>query len=198
MEKQKSNKTKIISRIAYWTLLMFVMSLALITAISVSGVIPGLKLLVVQSGSMEPTLQTGSVIASVPKSDYKKGDIISFVNPEDALRKSLVTHRIVDVENKNGKILYTTKGDANTRADFNKIEKSSVVGSTRINVPYIGRIITFAKSQVGFVTLIVIPATLIIYTELLSLKREVGKLLAERKRKKFADKYQSFGFTKMV
>lgn len=198
MENQKTSKTKIFSRIAYWALLMFVASLALITAISVSGVIPGLKLLVVQSGSMEPTLQTGSVIASVPKSEYKKGDIISFVNPEDALKRSLITHRIVDIERKDGKVFYTTKGDANTRADFNKIEKASVVGSTRINVPYIGRIISFAKSQVGFVTLIVVPATLIIYTELLSLKKEVGKIMAERRRRKLANKYHNFGFTKMV
>jgi len=36
--------------------------------------------------------------------------------------------------------------------------------------------VTFAKSKEGFLLLIVIPATLIIYSEILNIKNEIKKL----------------------
>ncbi len=41
--------------------------------------IPGnYKLLIVQSGSMEPNIHTGSVVVVKPAENYKAGDVITF------------------------------------------------------------------------------------------------------------------------
>ncbi|MCL4366902.1 hypothetical protein M1563_01915, partial [Patescibacteria group bacterium] len=40
------------------------------------------------------------------------------------------------------------------------------------------------KTPTGFILLVIIPATIIVYSELMNIKNETVKLLAERKRRK--------------
>src|SRR5699024_10647649 len=72
----------------------------------------GYELKTVLSGSMEPLIQTGSVIV-VRQTDgtdhFQEGDIVTFVTEE----KLLVTHRIIEVEGAE----YITKGDNNNGPD---------------------------------------------------------------------------------
>lgn len=68
----------------------------------------GKSILVVRTGSMEPTINPGDMIVISKEYEYKKGDIVTFY--EDG---TFVTHRIVKI-NEDG---YTTKGDANDLED---------------------------------------------------------------------------------
>src|SRR3989304_10012893 len=73
---------------------------------------------VVYSGSMEPAIQTASVIVSIPRKDYFQGDIITF-SPSGS-SKDLVTHRIALKQFPEGVIgspTYLTAGDANKNFD---------------------------------------------------------------------------------
>lgn len=83
--------------------LILIVFLVLITAVVISkasGGEPsffGYQIKTVLSGSMEPGIQTGSIVAIKPGGDmtrFQKGDVITFLNPDNIL----ITHRVVDAE----------------------------------------------------------------------------------------------------
>lgn len=130
----------------------------------------GLKSFVVVSGSMEPTIPTGSIIYTVKKDFYANNDIVAF---ED--RGRTISHRIVDVKGIGNEIYYATKGDANNVEDSDMIVRSNIVGATVFFIPYIGKIIMAFKTPIGFGIGIVVPSILFIAMELWTIKREIEK-----------------------
>jgi len=137
---------------------------------------------------MEPTVPVGSLILSKPVSQYNVGDIITFksVKEKDVKNPRLTTtHRIVSLEKiSSGKIEYKTKGDANDAPDISTVPQELILGKMVFMVPYLGYPISLAKTQAGFIFLIVIPATLIIYSEILNIKNESKRLIQERRKRK--------------
>lgn len=129
------------------------------------------KVLIVRSGSMEPTVPVGSLVVAEKQTSYGVGDIVTFKQEE-----SFVTHRITAAYD--GK--FWTKGDANTSPDGSPVPYSAVVGKLRWTLPYAGYIVTFAKTPLGFSLLIVFPALLIVIQEILAIGRELEK---EQKRR---------------
>lgn len=127
------------------------------------------KILLVQSGSMSPAINTGDLVVVKPISKYKKGDIITFLSNN----RFNVTHRIVSVEN--NKI--TTKGDANKVNDQEIVDLSQLLGKVNYRIPYFGYLIIFVKTIPGLITLIVIPSTIIVYQEILQIKKNFKKVL---------------------
>ena len=161
----------------YWLLISALIIIATSTAFSALKIPGGLKMLVVQSGSMEPTIKTGSVILIKKQDTYSTGDIISFVGAGS----DSTTHRVTKTNIVKGKEIFNTKGDVNKGEDQEKVGIDSVLGKTVFTVPYLGYLIAFTKTQQGFIFLIVVPATLIIFSEILNIKKEV--LLWREKRK---------------
>lgn len=138
--------------------------------------LPGnFKAFVVQSGSMEPTVKTGSLIFVKPAQSYEVGDIINMVNG-----KSSVTHRIVTKKTENGTTVFETKGDANEEADVELTPQSKVFGKMLFGLPYAGYPVAYAKTQKGFLLLVIIPSVIIIYEELRKLKDEALNMLAKK------------------
>lgn len=159
-------------------MLVIIASSSAFSALKIPG---GLKLLVVQSGSMEPTIKTGSVILIKKQDTYGIGDVISFVEGG----KDSTTHRVTKTATINNKEVFSTKGDANQAGDREAISIDNVLGKTVFAVPYLGYIVAFTKTQMGFIFLIVVPATIIIFSEILNLKKEILKLIEKRKEKAF-------------
>jgi signal peptidase len=98
------------------------------------------KLLVVTSGSMEPTFAPGDLIMIVrmdPK-QAKVGDITTFMT-EDG---SILTHRIVEIKT-NGEVI--TKGDANKTVDFWNNNWKFVKVETKyvFNIPKLGYVVSW-------------------------------------------------------
>jgi signal peptidase len=138
---------------------------------------------VVQSGSMEPAIKTGSVIFVVPKDNYIPSDIITF---KQTNKDNLVTHRIELKNYPNGfnsAPTYTTAGDANEDFDTGEVKQEDVVGKVYFSVPYVGYGVSFAKSPKGYILLIIIPATIIVYEEIKSVFGEIKKLFKKFKSK---------------
>jgi len=127
----------------------------------------------VQSGSMEPTIHTGSVVFVKPASDYKIGDIITF--GQASKTKTPTTHRIVDIRVQESQPLYTTRGDANNGADQKEISKKEIIGKVLLDIPYLGYAVSFAKTKLGFALIIIIPALAVILEESIKIKNELGK-----------------------
>lgn len=135
--------------------------------------IPGLNLdaRVVQSGSMEPAIKTGSVVFIRPAEQYNVNDIITFRrNPTE----TPTTHRIIEIDSQNSSI-FTTKGDANSVQDMNKVNKKEIIGSVRFQIPYLGYAINFTRKPLGFLLLIIIPALIIGVDEVRKIIKEVKK-----------------------
>ena len=139
------------------------------------------KIFTVQSGSMEPTIKTGSMIFVKPEADYNVGDIITRRTTDP---KVTITHRIYSKEEIQGKTAFETKGDANNAPDNEKFIKDGIVGKVIAAIPFLGFPVSYAKTTPGLILLIVIPAVIIIYDEAQKIKREIEKKIDYRRRVK--------------
>ncbi|MEK4131289.1 signal peptidase I [Solibacillus sp. FSL W8-0474] len=167
--KAKNSKVmKWINNIVTGILMTLLISVAFIVVISkASGGEPqffGYQLKTVLSGSMEPDIQTGSIIAvklAEDKTSYKAGDVITFQEAEDFL----VTHRITEVVKSGDSVLYRTKGDNNNAEDMNPVMAENVVAQyTGFTLPYVGYFNNFASSKNGALLLIIPGILLLLYS----------------------------------
>lgn len=148
------------------------------------------KILMVESGSMEPVIKTGGIIVTLPSKSYQMNDIVTFFYDND--EKNLITHRIeVRKFDRSGQAIYLTSGEANKTFDEREIMDKNIVGKVVLTLPYLGYFADFAKKPLGFILLIIIPATIIIYEEFKNLWREILVWINKLKKTKLFN-----GFTK--
>ena len=142
-----------------------------------------IRLFSVLSGSMEPNIKIGSLVVVGPQDNYQKDSIITYYSEKNFTQT--VTHRIIEISKDEdiGKISYQTKGDANEDSDSEKVPLSRVIGQVLFSIPFLGRILNFAQTQLGFLLLIVIPGTLLVYTEIQNIKSEIVKLIKTKRKK---------------
>lgn len=126
---------------------------------------------VVLSDSMEPTIAAGDVVIvnEVPTANIDEGEIITFQRPGSETTK--VTHRVIDVIHRDGNVYFRTKGDANEEPDAKLVPAENVIGVVVFNIPMIGYVISFGSSDLGVITLVLVPAVLLILNELGTLYR---------------------------
>ena len=104
-----------------------------------------IKPLIVMSGSMEPSISTGSVCFVSTKTKYdsiEEDDIITY-----NLLTAKITHRVVEI-NKNGLI---TKGDSNTSRDLGYVTPENYYGKVLWHIPFLGYAIYFLRKNIVFV-----------------------------------------------
>ena len=124
--------------------------MVLVAAACLSLIIPrlaGYEGYVVVSGSMEPTIPTGSIIYSKQTDPalLEPGDIIVF--KDEAHGTTPITHRVVT--NDPSARTITTKGDANENEDINPVTYDSVVGKVAAHVPRIGFTVAMFTTVLG-------------------------------------------------
>ncbi|MFA1821320.1 signal peptidase I SipW [Virgibacillus oceani] len=141
----------------------------------------GYQLKTVLSGSMEPEIQTGSIIAVETVEDgsgFAEGDVITFMEAED----KLITHRVVEVNETSDGVIYTTKGDNNNAADSSPVLAENVVaGYSGFTLPYVGYIINFAQTPNGALAFLVLPGVLMIGYSSITIWRALGELEKSKK-----------------
>lgn len=140
----------------------------------------GWKALSVQTGSMVPTFDPGSMVLvhKVAPSSLKVGDIVTYKSPTAG---DSITHRITDFQTSNGQRLIIVKGDANTKADA-PVTASQIIGKEVKSVPKVGHVIDFAHSPLGLVLLVYLPAALLIIYEIKLMTERLTQLEIERRR----------------
>lgn len=163
------------------TILLFVLLITvagMVLMTNISGGEPeifGYQLKTVLSGSMEPDIQTGSIIVVEPGGDmtrFDKNDIITF-RDED---KDLTTHRIVEVEKSGEHTMYQTKGDNNDVPDTNPVLSDNVVAEyTGYSVPYIGYLTNYAQSKNGAL-LLLLPGVLLLLYSIVTIWKALSKI----------------------
>lgn len=114
--------------------------------------------------SMKPTINDGDAIIVIPTSekDIKIGDVISYNRGG-----WIITHRVIDKEN--GKII--TKGDNLSNKDPYLVDPSEVIGKHLLTIPYLGQILVYLSSPIGFILLVLIPGGLLVFNEARKLQK---------------------------
>ncbi len=118
------------------------------------------------SPSMVPSINVLDVVVTMrvnSPEDIKKGDIVTFNSTDYRYSGIVVTHRIVDIEKtSSGEYLFTTKGDNNNTQDSSRISFDEIYGRVLFRIPKIGYIQYYLSSILGWVTIIIAPAVMII------------------------------------
>lgn len=102
-----------------------------------------MDMLVVETGSMSPTIKPYSLIFVKPYKffeDYRVGDIVTFT---DETQNKSFTHRIVEIDKKNQ--CFVTKGDANSEVDLGKTSVNYARGKVEVSIPYVGYLVKFLR-----------------------------------------------------
>ena len=165
----------------YYILLSCLVLIALLLVVSIFPITGNFKVKVVESGSMEPAIKTGSIVVVKPVEQYDVNDIITFVNPEK--EEKSITHRIVDLEVIEGEKRFVTQGGANNSSDKRSVAKNEIVGEVLLDLPYLGYVVRVAQNPLGFILIIVVPALIIIYDELRKIWQEIKKIKNKKKDK---------------
>lgn len=158
-----------ISNIIYWILLIFIIFIAGIPIISTIQTPIPFRMYAVQTGSMEPAIKVGDLIFVKEEKEYSQGDVITFRSGSGNSQR-IVTHRIANV---NEDKTYTTKGDANSGADVDRVSKENIIGKYFFRIPIIGYPINFSKTPLGFLGLIAVPAIVIGYEEVNNIREAI-------------------------
>lgn len=124
--------------------------------------------MIVLSGSMEDTIMTGDMIIG-KKADITEiqvGDIISFYDGN-----SVVTHRVIKIENADGDIQLTTQGDNNNTADAKKVTKDNLIGKYLKLFPGLGNVAMFMQTTKGLILCVVCPIVVFILYDVIRRSR---------------------------
>lgn len=148
--------------------------------------------MIVLTDSMYPSIESGDLIIcqTADAEEIKVDDVISFFDPAGN-GVTVVTHRVLEVVEKNGEISFKTKGDANNVEDNLLVPSESLIGIYKTRIAGAGNVAMFMQTSSGFVVCVGLPLVLIIGYDWLRRKQydkkqqsERDELLAELKRLK--------------
>ena len=122
----------------------------------------GYHVLIVQSGSMEPSYHVGALVYVKPTDPetLQVGDVITF-EMSDGIRG---THRIIEVLHENGSIAFRTKGDANEVADTAAVTPDDIIGKVRYTIPELGFLVTYIQKPPGIYMAVCVVSVLLLLT----------------------------------
>ena len=106
----------------------------IVIVLLVSGIFK-YQLIAIATGSMEPIYYRGDAVIyeKVKPKDIIEGDILVYTSTG-----GIITHRVIKIEEKNGKRIFYTKGDNNLTDDKIEIGENNVRGRVKYIVKYLG------------------------------------------------------------
>ena len=134
--------------------------------------------LIVLTDSMYPEIKSGDIIIckDIDPADVKKGDVISFFDPEGN-GTAVVTHRVIDViTNDEGALFFRTQGDNNNAEDKASVPAENLVGIwTETRFAGLGHVALFMQSTWGLIVCIFVPLAAFVAYEVLRRRKQDTK-----------------------
>ena len=150
---------------------------------SIGGMLP----LIVLTDSMYPEIESGDLIIcnTAEAEDIKVNDVISFFDPAGN-GTSIVTHRVIEIVEEDGEILFRTRGDYNNTEDKELVPAENLVGVYKMRIAGAGHIAMFMQSTAGLIICVVLPIILLVGYDIIrrriyekNNKQDTDTLLAE-------------------
>lgn len=132
----------------------------------------GYQAYIITSDSMEPEINKGDVIivSKIGEKEIKVNDTITFL--EDGQN---ITHRVIEIIEKDGNREFRTKGDNNKVEDIKAVMYEDINGKVILKIPFLGSIILFMKDQIIILILALIILLVILYKMQKKEKSEIRK-----------------------
>lgn len=127
---------------------------------SIGGYLPQIVL----TDSMYPEIQSGDLIIchTEEPENIEVGDVISFFDPAGN-GITIVTHRVVEIEELEGKIMWRTKGDNNNTEDLLMVSEDKLVAVYEgIRLAGLGNVALFMQTTPGLVVCVIFPLLLLV------------------------------------
>lgn len=157
----------------------------------------GLRIMSIQTESMYPTMKPGDLIFDTAVKDTHElqiGDVITYWTVIDGERV-LNTHRITEIYDGGGYLIFQTKGDNNTIEDSLTVHESEIVGQYNgMKIAGLGKLFDYLQTSTGFLIVVVIPVAIFFLYHLIQFFRVLfeyqsvkNKLIYEKERGKNED-----------
>lgn len=156
-------------RIVVWIIAIMVVILILVQRVFNNKVALGnYRLFTIASGSMLPEYKIMDVIL-VGSKDYDKikvGDDLVYMGKVDSYKDKIITHRVINIENKNGVYEYTTKGINNPLEDP-IVSQDQVYGVVKYKTVVLSFLSGILNNSFGFYFLVFVPIAFLIFLEII-------------------------------
>ena len=164
-----------------------ILTISVVMQISTKGYVTlsGYSLFKVATGSMEPTIKTGSLLICEDETidDIKVMDIVCFESTNPMMMGQVITHRVVAIDEINGVLRLTTQGDANTVSDPLYVTADNLIGKVKwysTDEDILANAVSFLNGKIGFLSCIVLPvlllSTMMMKESVSSIQREMKEL----------------------
>lgn len=193
---QKRSISKTINTVINVLLVIVIVFAAITTFVSFvttsgNGVpsIFGVQFLSIQTDSMYPALKPGDLAIDTPVRDLSKlrpKDIITYWTVIDGERV-LNTHRIENIYDGGGYLIFETKGDHNTSVDPLTVHESEVVGQYRFRISGAGKVFDYLQTSTGFFLVVLLPVILFFIFNLVQFFRALFEYQGVKNRIKFEE-----------
>jgi signal peptidase len=144
----------------------------------------GVSAYVIVSDSMAPRFSAGDVviIQEVPAESLVIGDIITYRSRDANTFGEIITHEIYDIvlNNVDGTLNFITRGINLGSIDATPVVSTEIIGKLVFSIPLLGLVVDFARSTIGFITLFILPMTLLIGFEILRFLKQYQLYLTEK------------------
>ena len=171
MQKLLDNKIfKILTtiiKVAFLFVIIAYLAFILVQKIGDNKSIGGYRIFTILTGSMKGVYDINDVVLvkEVDKKTLKVGDDIAYLGKKDSYKGKIVTHRIINIENKNNQMIIHTKGVSNILEDP-VITNNKIYGKVESKLTFISLINKTIKNKYGFFFLIFVPLVLVIFLEI--------------------------------
>ena len=135
---------------------------------SLGGVFP----MIVLTDSMYPEIAAGDLIIchTADPEEIRVDDVISFFDPMGS-GTAVVTHRVMEIVEKDGEISFRTKGDNNNAEDQVLVPADSLIGTYKTRIPGLGHVAMFMQTTPGLIVCVVCPVLLMVGFDMLRRKK---------------------------
>ena len=167
MNNRKFQIAKKIFNIIITILLVLVFFVILVQKISNNRFnLGGYGIYTVATGSMEPEYHVKDLILAGRKdaSNIEVGDDVVYLGSVDSMAGKIVTHRVIEKNERDGKIYFYTKGIANELTDP-EIDETQILGVVKQKLFFLSLCSHIVNNTYGMLFVIIVPFILFVFFE---------------------------------